>query len=71
MPPSRYVSSDRLLRMTVFLAVAFVVLLALAMGLQALGSPPVMRRVLLLLWLVGLPVVGWRVWKAGDDRSGH
>ena len=72
MPPSRYVSSQRLLRLTVFLTVAFVILTVLGLGLRALESPPVMRRVLVLAWLVALPVGGWWVWKAGGGTpSGH
>ena len=72
MPPSRYVSSHRLLRLTVFLTVAVVVLTALALGLGAMGSPPAMRRLLVLVWLLVLPVGGWWVWKSGgDDPSRH
>jgi ABC-type nickel/cobalt efflux system permease component RcnA len=72
MPPSRYVSSRRLLRLTTFLAVAFVVLLALAVGLRAMDSSASMRRVLVLAWFVVLPLGGWWVWKTGGDgRSDH
>ena len=72
MPPSRYVSSNRFLRLTVFLTVAFVVLLVLHAGLGALGSPPAMRRVLVVVWLVVLPLGAWWVWKtAGEGISGH
>ena len=67
MPPSRYVSSHRFLRLTIFLTVAFVVLIALAFGLTGMGSSASMRRFLVLAWLVVLPVGGWWVWKTGGD----
>lgn len=71
MPPSRYVSSRRFLRLTVFLTVAFVVLIALALGLNGMGSPASMRRFLVLAWLVVLPVGVWWVWKTDGDDPGH
>lgn len=63
MPPSRFVSSDRLMRMIVFLTVAVVLLVGLDVGLRALGSGQAARLVLVVAWLVLLPVIGWRVWK--------
>ncbi|MEX2471918.1 MAG: hypothetical protein WEA34_07060 [Gemmatimonadota bacterium] len=63
MPPSRFVSSDRLLRMVVFLTSAVVLLVGLDIGLRALGSSQAARLVLVAGWLVLLPLIGWRVWK--------
>ena len=69
MPPSRYVSSHRLLRMTVFFPAAVVLLTVLALGLGVMGASASTRRVLVLTWLVALPVGGWWVWKAGREGS--
>jgi hypothetical protein len=68
MPPSRFVSSDRLLRMTVFLTCAVVLLVGLDIGLRALGSGQAARLTLVVAWLLSLPVIGWRVWKGPADR---
>ena len=68
MPPSRFVSSDRLLRMTVFLTCAVVLLVGLDVGLRALGSGPSARLALVVVWLLLLPFTGWRVWKGS---AGH
>jgi hypothetical protein len=72
MPQSRYVSAETLKRMLVYLSVAVVVLLVADAGLQAMGSSAGVRRLTVLLWLVALPVIGWRVWKSGgQDGPGY
>jgi hypothetical protein len=66
MPPSRYVSADRLLRMVIYLAVAVAVLIGADVAMRALGSSLGVRRTVTALWLVGLPIGGWLVWRRGD-----
>ena len=63
MPPSRYVSADRLLGMVVYLAAAVAVLIAADLAMRALGSAFAVRRAVALIWLVALPVGGWLVWR--------
>ena len=67
MPPSRYVSADRMLGVVTYLAVAVAVLIAGDFAMRALGSAMEVRRVFAVIWLVALPVGGWWVWR----RRGH
>jgi hypothetical protein len=63
MPPSRYVSADRLMRMVVYLAVAVAVLIGADVAMRALGSSITVRRAVAALWFLSLPVGGWMVWR--------
>lgn len=63
MPPSRYVSADRLMRMIIYLAVAVAVLIGADVAMRALGSSLVVRRAVAALWFLALPVGGWMVWR--------
>lgn len=63
MPPSRYVSSARLMRMLFFLAAAVVVLLLTDTGLRWVGAGAQIRRTFLLAWFVAVPLGWWTVWR--------
>jgi len=65
MPPSRYVSSTRLMRMLVFLAGAVLLLVLTDVGLRWAGAAPSLRRTVSFIWLVAVPVGWWMVWKGG------
>lgn len=65
MPPSRYVSADRLLRMVIYLTAAVAVLIGADVAMRALGSSIDVRRTVSALWFVALPIGGWLVWRHG------
>lgn len=71
MPPSRYVSSARLMRMLFFLTAAIVVLLLTDVGLRWVGAGPPVRRIFLLAWFVAVPLGWWTVWRRSADPSDH
>ncbi|MDZ7779610.1 MAG: hypothetical protein U5R14_06675 [Gemmatimonadota bacterium] len=71
MPPSRYVSADRLLRMLAYIAVAVVVLVAADAVFRVFGSPQAVRRTFAVIWIVALPLGGWWLWRRTARDSGH
>lgn len=71
MPPSRYVSSGRLMRMLVYVAAAILVLVVTDGVLRDIAVDEGVRRGVVLAWMVALPLVGWRVWRKGEPADGH
>lgn len=65
MPPSQYVSAERLMRMVVYLALAVAVLIGADVAMRAMGSSLAVRRAVTVIWIVLLPVGGWLVWRRG------
>lgn len=71
MPPSRYVSANRLKRMLVYVAVAVGVLVLADAAFRAFGASQVVRRTFAVIWLVALPLGGWWAWRRTADPSAH
>lgn len=65
MPPSRYVSAERLMRMVVYLALSVAVLIGADVAMGAMGSSLAVRRAVTVIWIVALPLGGWLVWRRG------
>ncbi|HAT38534.1 MAG TPA: hypothetical protein DCS75_08560 [Gemmatimonadetes bacterium] len=59
MPESRFIGADRLKLLVAYLAVAFVIMLAIGAFLDRSG----LRSGLILSWLLLLPVGAWHVLK--------
>lgn len=71
MPPSRYVSANRLKHMLVYAAVAVGALVAADVAFRVFGVPQMMRRAFALIWVLALPLGGWWVWRRTSDPSAH
>jgi uncharacterized protein (DUF2062 family) len=65
MPPSRYVSAERLMRMLVYLALSVAALIGVDVAMGAMGSSLAVRRTVTVIWIVALPLGGWLVWRSG------
>lgn len=71
MPPSRYVSSGRLMRMLVYVAAAILVLVVTDGVLRDIAVDQGVRRGFVLAWMIALPLAGWWVWRKGAPADGH
>ena len=59
MPESRFIGADRLKLLIAYLAVAFVIMLAIGLVFDRSG----LRSGLILIWMLLLPVGAWHVLK--------